>query len=138
MSKLLERLQDGSRSGVYRAGSADAILEATGGSRLAVVSISLAGNKDAQLQRIAAALAFPEWFGRNWDALEDCLSDLSWRAADGHVLLFTDFTRNDDLGILLDVLASSAQSWAERGKPFFAVFIDAKGSLELPPLFRGA
>lgn len=138
MSKLLERLQDASRSGVYRAGGDEAIRDATRGSRLDLATISLDGGKDAQLQRIAAALGFPDWFGQNWDALEDCLSDLSWREADGTVLVFTGFTRNDDLGILLDVLASSAESWAERGKPFFAVFIDPRRSLELPPLYRGA
>ena len=138
MSKLLERLQDASRSGVYRAGGDEAIRDATRGSRLDLVAISLSGGKAAQLQRIAAALGFPDWFGQNWDALEDCLSDLSWREADGTVLVFTGFTRNDDLGILLDVLASSAESWAERGKPFFAVFIDPRRSLDLPPLYRGA
>lgn len=138
MSKLLERLQDASRSGVYRASSDEAIRDATRGSRLDLAAISLEGGKDAQLQRIAVALGFPDWFGRNWDALEDCLTDLSWREADGTVLLFTGFTRNDDLGILLDVLASSAASWAERGKPFFAVFIDPRRSLELPPLYREA
>lgn len=138
MSKLLERLRDASRSGVYRAGSADAILEAARGSRLDLATISLDGGKDAQLKRIAAALGFPDWFGRNWDALEDCLTDLSWRDADGTVLVFSGFTRNDELGILLDVLASSAESWAGRGKPFFAVFIDPRRSLELPPLYRGA
>ena len=138
MSKLLERLQDASRSGVYRAGGDEAIRDATRGSRLDLVTLSLSGGKEAQLQRIAAALGFPDWFGQNWDALEDCLSDLSWREADGTVLVFTGCTRNDDLGILLDVLASSAESWAERGKPFFAVFIDPRRSLDLPPLYRGA
>jgi len=138
VSKLLERLQDASRSGVYRASGAEAILEATRGSRLDLVAISLSGGKEAQLQRIAAALGFPDWFGQNWDALEDCLSDLSWREADGTVLVFTRFARDDDLGILLDVLASSAESWAERGKPFFAIFIDPRRSLDLPPLYRGA
>jgi len=39
MGKLLERLQDSSRSGVYRAGSDVAILEALRGSRLDVVPI---------------------------------------------------------------------------------------------------
>lgn len=138
MSKLLQRLQDASRSGVYRASGAEAILEAARGSRLEVATISLDGGKDEQLERIAAALRFPDWFGRNWDALEDCLSDLSWRDADGTVLVFTGFARNDELGILLDVLAASAESRAARGKPFFAVFIDPQRGLKLPPLYRGA
>ena len=138
MSKLLERLQDASRSGVYRASGDEAIRDATRGSRLDLATISLSGGKEAQLQRIAAALGFPDWFGQNWDALEDCLTDLSWREAEGYVLLFSGFTRNDELGILLDVLASSAESWAERRKPFFAVFIDPRRSLQLPPLFREA
>jgi hypothetical protein len=138
VSKLLQRLQDAARSGVYRARRREAIDDAVRGSRLHTATISLKGGKEAMLDCIARALDFPDWFGRNWDALEDCLSDLSWRQADGTVLVFTGFTRNDDLGILLDVLASSAESWAERGKPFFAVFIDPRRSLDLPPLYRGA
>ncbi|WP_446686701.1 barstar family protein [Pseudofulvimonas gallinarii] len=27
---------------------------------------------------MAAVFRFPEWFGDNWDALADCLADLSW------------------------------------------------------------
>lgn len=30
------------------------------------------------LSAIAAELDFPEYFGGNWDALWDCLADLSW------------------------------------------------------------
>lgn len=39
----------------------------------------------------AAALAFPQWFGRNWDALADCLADLSWLPGRGHVLLWHQY-----------------------------------------------
>src|SRR3546814_314131 len=44
----------------------------------AVAAIDLAGcrDKDDVLDRFAAALHFPDWFGRNWDALADCLGDL--------------------------------------------------------------
>ncbi|MEV6327500.1 barstar family protein [Streptomyces sp. NPDC051909] len=33
-------------------------------------------DKAAFMDRSAAALALPDWFGRNWDALADCLTDL--------------------------------------------------------------
>jgi barstar (barnase inhibitor) len=41
--------------------------------------------------RCAAALAFPQWFGHNWEALADCLGDLSWLAGRGHVLLWDQY-----------------------------------------------
>lgn len=45
-------------------------------------------DKDAILDRFAESLAFPDWFGRNWDALADAIMDLpTWQPAAGHVLL---------------------------------------------------
>jgi hypothetical protein len=138
MSKLLQRLSDASRSGVYRVSRGDEILDATRGSSLRLSRISLAGavDKKALMERVARALDFPRWFGGNWDALEDCLADLSWSGADGHVLLIEggiDLPA-DERGILVDVLASAAASWAERRRPFFAVFLD--GPPALPELYK--
>ncbi|MGH3714248.1 MAG: barstar family protein [Micromonosporaceae bacterium] len=39
----------------------------------------------------AESLALPAWFGRNFDALADCLTDLSWLAGRGHVLLWQQY-----------------------------------------------
>ncbi len=133
MSKLLARLQDASRSGVYRASSDTAILDATRGRDLDVVPIEAA---DDVFGALARQLGFPEWFGRNWDALEDCLGDLSWRAGEGRVLLFRSWPAGDELGTLIDVLRSSAEYWAQRGRPFFAVFVDARRELALAELYR--
>jgi hypothetical protein len=138
MSKLLQRLSDASRSGVYRASRTDEIIDATRGSALQVSRIGLAGAADRQalLDRIARALDFPRWFGGNWDALEDCLGDLSWWKAEGYVLLIdgAEDIAADERGILLDILASAAASWAERGRSFFAVFLD--GPPSLPELYK--
>jgi RNAse (barnase) inhibitor barstar len=38
----------------------------------------------------AAALQFPPYFGENWDALDECLTDLEWLPADAYVLLLLD------------------------------------------------
>lgn len=135
MGKLRQRLNDASRSGVYRVRGTEAVLEATRGGGLDVARIDAA--KDV-LRSIARDLGFPAWFGGNWDALEDCLGDLSWRPAHGHVLLFESFPRGDELGVLIDVLRSSAQFWAERGRPFFALLVDPKRELSLPDLYREA
>jgi RNAse (barnase) inhibitor barstar len=140
MSKLQQRLKDASRSGVYRARSDEVVLEVARASGLRLADVALGGvtDKDGLLRRIAQALEFPKWFGGNWDALEDCLSDLSWQRADGWVILLREFdgVSGDDLGVLVDVLASAAEFWAGRGKLFFAVFIDPSRSLGLPDLYR--
>ena len=133
--KLIQRLQDSSRSGAYRVSRADEVLDAVQGSKLSVVRVAFAP-KAALLKDLASALGFPAWFGENWDALEDCLTDLSWRDALGHVLIIERAKPGDDLGVLVDILRSSAEFWAGRGKPFFALFVDPQRSLPLPELFR--
>jgi hypothetical protein len=132
VSKLLERLRDPVRSGVYRVTRGDAIDEIMRDA----AQIDL---KDGDaLRAIARALRFPDWFGGNWDALEDCLADLSWRPGDDHVLVLRNWQAlsSDDLGVLIDVLRSTAEFWSGRGKPFFAVLVDPDAKLALPPLHR--
>ncbi|MFJ9040768.1 barstar family protein [Streptomyces sp. NPDC102406] len=56
-----------------------------------VLDLTGALDKAAFMDRCAAALALPDWFGRNWDALADSLSDLGAGpdAGRGLVLLVT-------------------------------------------------
>ena len=136
MSKLLNRLSDSARSGVYRVSRDQEICDALSGSGHDLANVMLPPGKEAMLASIAASLAFPDWFGGNWDALEDCLTDLSWRKKGSHVFLFRHGASDDDLGILLDVLASAAEFWRERGQAFFAIFVDPGSRLDLPTLYR--
>lgn len=135
MTKLLQRLRDPARSGVYRASGAQAIEQATRGSDLDVVAIDARADL---FEVMARALDFPDWFGSNWDALEDSLSDLSWRKGEGHVLVLRSYPAGDELGVLTDVLRTAAEYWAGRGRPFFAVYIDPQKRLALPDLHREA
>lgn len=48
------------------------------------------GDKGALMDRLSETFGLPAWFGRNWDALADCLTDLrpepgvvlTWSGAD--------------------------------------------------------
>ncbi|MWA09807.1 barstar family protein [Streptomyces sp. BA2] len=69
-----------------------AVLEAVRAAGLGTVSLDLRGvsDKAAFMERCARALELPDWFGRNWDALADCLTDLGWApAAPGRLLVVT-------------------------------------------------
>jgi hypothetical protein len=119
------------RSGVYRTDRAEGVRDAARARGFDVAPIA-ASEKGELLSEIARALEFPAWFGGNWDALEDCLCDLSWREAQGTVLLFENIRPGSDFGVLADILASAAEYWTGRGKIFLAVFIDPQRRLALP------
>lgn len=121
---------------MYRVAHDRDIRHALAGASVDLTAVALGQGKEGMLGAIASALGFPDWFGANWDALEDCLTDLSWRKGAGHVILFSAAVRGDDLGILTDVLGSAAEFWRERSHPFFAVFIDPPCDLPLPALYR--
>lgn len=69
----------------------------------------------------AAALQFPYYFGENWDACNDCLTDLEWLGAEALVLCVTDAGRllekaPADAAKLAAVLQSAAQAWNQPAK----------------------
>jgi hypothetical protein len=94
----------------------------------AVAPIDCAGcsNRDEILARFAQALRFPSWFGGNWDALADCLGDLSWWPADGYLLLLDHIgawrqDEPDAFATLLEIVDEAASGWSDIGKPFWCV-----------------
>lgn len=109
---------------------------------LSYVEVDLAGveDKEGLLTVLAKALAFPPWFGHNWDALEDCLSDMSWREAEGYVLILRHADRlhseaEGDFLTALRILADVSTTWAEAGLPFWTfVELTADGIPLLPDL----
>lgn len=81
----------------------------------------------------ARALSFPEYFGHNWDALEECLADLEWLPAKGYILLITDAHAvlpddEEEYETLLEVLSDAGEAWSKgqtadgRCAPFHVLF----------------
>jgi hypothetical protein len=85
------------------------------------------------------ALEFPSYFGRNWAAFDECLSDLSWLSADAYVLVIMNahkLMRSEpaELAYLIETLdrvctdwshpIAIGESWDRTGKPFRTIFHD--------------
>jgi hypothetical protein len=70
-------------------------------------------SKTALLTTLAGRLELPGWFGHNWDALEECLRDLSWIEEREVVLVHEDLPAIEDLDTYLQVLHSAADDWRE-------------------------
>ncbi|HTA65892.1 MAG TPA: barstar family protein [Xanthomonadaceae bacterium] len=82
-------------------------------------------SKSNLLDRIAHALQFPKMFGRNWDALADCLGDLGWLPAKGYWIEFAHVAElrkaaTEDFDTLMSVLDDAATSWATRKTAFWS------------------
>jgi RNAse (barnase) inhibitor barstar len=50
------------------------------------------------LRALASGLKFPKYFGHNWDALEECLSDLSWLGQQSGIVLVHKYMPLADMG----------------------------------------
>jgi len=131
--KLAHLLRQPLRAGLYRLTRpiANALAPAAQAAGFPIIECDLAACADKAnfLDRIAAALRFPDWFGRNWDALADCLGDLGWLPADGYVIMLANAdsfrtAAEADFDTALQIFDEAAQDWANAGVPMWA-FIDS-------------
>lgn len=90
---------------------------ADGGWRHTGLDLTGVTDKPAFMDRCAAALDLPAWFGRNWDALADCLTDLSWAPpARGRLIVVTNWREfalaaPNDWSIAQELFAEAADHW---------------------------
>lgn len=80
------------------------------------------------LSQIAVAMQFPEYFGNNWDALDECLRDLSWVPASGYVLVVHNarhlWKHSPEIaGKFVESWLFAAEQWATERIPFHLIFL---------------
>ena len=88
-------------------------------------NLTMAQSKQEVLEGIADAFLFPTHFGKNLDALYDCMTDLVQKsgAQPGFVVVLEQLPDNPRFDReareqLLDVFRDAADFWAERKVPF--------------------
>lgn len=117
---LAEILAAPARNGLYRLSEAQDLPGAV------VVSGTRMTSKQALLTELADKLAFPDYFDRNWDALEECLNDLSWFEGETLVVIedagVPEAEAPEAWAVLLDILGDAARAWRDEGR-VFSVFL---------------
>jgi RNAse (barnase) inhibitor barstar len=77
---------------------------------------------------VATALQFPGYFGRNWDALDECLRDMTWLPSKGYVLFVRDAQQlwqraGCVAGAFVESWLFAAEAWGRHEVPFHLIFL---------------
>jgi RNAse (barnase) inhibitor barstar len=81
------------------------------------------GGKSFLLYQLSLSLHFPEYFGHNWDALQDCLRDFHWIVEKGITLVHDELPMLEEstMRTYIDVLLSAVAAWKEGEEHYFKV-----------------
>lgn len=96
-------------------------------------------DKTSFLRECATAMHFPAYFGANWDALEECLTDLAWAPARGYLILYDDvayFARANppEWAVALAILHNATLAWAAHSTPFVGLLRRTGGTTPAVPV----
>lgn len=100
------------------------------GWQAAAVDLGGVTDRHGLFERFSSGLRLPDWFGANWDALADCLTDLSWwrsrrrepQARHGRLVLLEGWqgfagSAPADWEVAREVLASAVDYWSRTPDP---------------------
>jgi len=79
-------------------------------------------------QKVAEVMRFPAYFGYNWDALEECITDLDWCPAARYILIY-DYpeafskVEPEEWKIAYDILRSAVEYWQGTDTPLEVLLI---------------
>jgi len=90
-----------------------------------VIDTTTVETKEGLLSEIQDAMSFP-YSGMNWDALIDCLRDLSWLKPKGVLLVLQNskalWCQPSISGALIECWLICAEYWGKEAVPFHLVF----------------
>lgn len=127
-------LSDVSANGIFTATAdeVNAIAETADQTGFTVCHAALQDCADKQdlLARLATALAFPDWFGHNWDALADSLTDLAWLpSGTGYVFVLEGMdTATEHSATLLEILGDAIAFWQQQDTPMWVLLTPMEGA----------
>jgi hypothetical protein len=85
-------------------------------------------DKQSFLRKVAEVMRFPDYFGYNWDALDECITDLDWCPAARYILIY-DYpeafskAEPEQWKMANDILRSAVEYWQETDTPLEVLLI---------------
>jgi RNAse (barnase) inhibitor barstar len=103
-------------------------LAADSGFRKFTIDAQQIKSKEELLEAFAETLSFPEYFGHNWDALEECIRDLTWLPRTNFLLVFQHADSllglgAKELAVVISILGEATFSWKAEGIVFSVVLL---------------
>jgi RNAse (barnase) inhibitor barstar len=102
----------------------------------------LIARKEQLLNHVATALRFPDYFGGNWDALEECLADMEWVDAPGYLIYYDHIDplaeeHPDQLQTFVEICRDAVASWKQDGTPMVVLLSGTKAPKGVSKLKAG-
>lgn len=85
-------------------------------------------DKDSFLREFSEQLRFPKYFGFNWDAFYDCITDMSWiNLENGFLIVYKNahnfrIAQPDDWQQASEILLDAVDYWNKTGKLMMIAF----------------
>lgn len=82
--------------------------------------------KQEFLTTLAKSMQFPSYFGQNWDAAYDCITDLGWCPADGFIVHFDGadslaLSSPEDFAAAIEIFSDATEFWRTRQAPMYVL-----------------
>jgi RNAse (barnase) inhibitor barstar len=93
-------------------------------------------DKETFLKKAGEIMGFPDYYGRNWDAFEECIKDLGWYPAESYLILYDHFDvfatySPREFKVALTIFGSAIKYWEETNRITFYVLL--KGNENVAP-----
>jgi RNAse (barnase) inhibitor barstar len=103
------------------------------------VNFDLSDDLSTILATLGRELGFPDWYGANLDALNDCLTDFSWREAPGYMIIVAGadalHAAPARFAALNEAFAAAIEHWRANNVPLWVLYdLRADGLATLPTL----
>jgi len=99
--------------------------------------------KEQLLNHAATAMHFPDYDGGNWDAFEECVTDLSWVEAEGCVLYYDHFdalqaNHPEQLETFVEIMKDAVRELKADGRTMIALLSGARAPKGVAKLAKSA